>query len=210
MMTEGAAEYDSDDKYGNASAYSRPGSNDSSGTLSPGPKSANRATRFMRRLSNTIGPRKNGAPSISPTVAEEDDAAVAAQNKQQNAAQSRGTDSPQQSTATYLGDVNVQFPDTLLWKRRTMSLDSQGFLILTMARETKLQAGAVKRYHLSDFRAPYIPEMEMQELPNSIVLDFVDGSGLQVACEDRAGQMNTLHGKFLSSCPIWPSEEAGS
>src|SRR5205823_11071169 len=30
----------------------------------------------------------------------------------------------------YMGDVNVQFPDNLLWKRRTMCLDSQGFLTL--------------------------------------------------------------------------------
>lgn len=203
LMTEASGGYESDDRYGNGSGdkYSRPGSNGSSGTLSPGPKSANRATRFMRRLSNTIGSgRKNMAPSISPTVAEEDDAAVADQNEQ-HFASSRG-DSHQQSIATYLGDVNVQFPDTLLWKRRTMCLDSQGFLILSAvqgvatSRDNKLQAGAVKRYHLSDFRTPYIPEMEVQELPNSVVLDFVDGSGVQIACEDRAGQLNTLHSKY--------------
>ncbi|OIW33552.1 hypothetical protein CONLIGDRAFT_569808 [Coniochaeta ligniaria NRRL 30616] len=200
LMTEATGEYDSDDRYGNGSGdkYFRPGSNGSGGAPSPGPKSANRATRFMRRLSNTIGSsRKNMAPSISPTVAEEDDAAVADQNEQ-HTPPSRGN-SNQQSIATYLGDVNVQFPDTLLWKRRTMCLDSQGFLILSavqgvpVARDNKLQAGAVKRYHLSDFRTPYIPEMEVQELPNSVVLDFVDGSGVQIACEDRAGQLNTLH-----------------
>jgi hypothetical protein len=207
LMNEATGEYDSDDKYGNGSGdkHSRPGSNGSSVALSPGPKSANRATRFMRRLSNTIGSRKNVAPSISPTVAEEDDAAVADQYGQQNMPQSRGS-SNQQSVATYLGDVNVQFPDTLLWKRRTMCLDSQGFLILSAvqgvaaARDSKLQAGAIKRYHLSDFRTPYVPEMEVQELPNSVVLDFVDGSGVQIACEDRAGQLNTLHSK--SFCPL--------
>jgi hypothetical protein len=210
LMTEATAEYDSDDKYGNGTGdrYSRPGSNGSISALSPGPKSANRATRFMRRLSNTIGSRKNLAPSISPTVAEEDDAAVADQHQYQQQQQHatpqshRRNNSQPQSIATYLGDVNVQFPDTLLWKRRTMCLDSQGFLILsavqgvTTARDSK-QAGAIKRYHLSDFRTPYIPEMEVQELPNSVVLDFVDGSGVQIACEDRAGQLNTLHGKFL-------------
>lgn len=206
LMTEAAGEYDSDDRYGNGSGdkYSRPGSNDSGGTLSPGPKSANRASRFMRRLSNTIGARKNVAPSITPTVAEEDDAAVAGQYEQQNAVQPHGNGGHQQPIAIYVGDVNVQFPDTLLWKRRTMCLDSQGFLILSAvqgvatARDSKLQAGAIKRYHLSDFRTPYMPEMEVQELPNSVVLDFVDGSGLQIACEDRAGQLNTLHSKFLS------------
>jgi len=76
-----------------------------------------------------------------------------------------------------------------------MRLDSQGFLVLTQAQASKgmEKATGVKRYHLSDFRAPYIPEMEAQELPNSVVLDFVEGNGLQVACEDRGGQLRILH-----------------
>ncbi|KAB5570258.1 hypothetical protein GE09DRAFT_1171026 [Coniochaeta sp. 2T2.1] len=199
LMTEATGEYDSDDRYGDK--YSRPGSNSSTGSaLSPGPKNPNRATRFMRRLSNTIGStRKNMPPHISPTVAEEDDSVFADQSIKLAVHPSRGGNSNQQEIPTYLGDVNVQFPDTLLWKRRTMCLDSQGFLILstvqgvTVTKDSKLQAGAIKRYHLSDFRTPYIPEMEVQELPNSVVLDFVDGSGVQIACEDRAGQLNTLH-----------------
>jgi hypothetical protein len=105
-----------------------------------------------------------------------------------------------------MGDVNVQFPDNLLWKRRTICLDSQGFLILSavqgatavplavQGKDRHHQAGAIKRYHMSDFKTPFTPEMEVQELPNSVILDFVDGSGLQIACEDRAGQMNVLHG----------------
>ncbi len=107
------------------------------------------------------------------------------------------------SIVAYLGDVNVQFPDNLLWKRRTLCLDSQGFLLLsavqgvTAARGSReKQAGAIKRYHLSDFRTPYTPEMEVQELPNSVCLDFIDGSGLQIACEDRAGQLNVLHSEL--------------
>lgn len=121
---------------------------------------------------------------------------------------SRGSSANQQPTiVAYMGDVNVQFPDNLLWKRRAMCLDSQGFLILSTVQGvtatttaasvagTEKQAGAIKRYHLSDFRQPYTPEMEVQELPNSVCLDFVDGSGLQIACEDRAGQLSVLHSK---------------
>lgn len=86
-----------------------------------------------------------------------------------------------------------------------MCLDSQGFLILSTgngvtAPVSDRPAGTVKRYHLSDFRVPYIPEMEVQELPNSVCLDFVDGSGLQIACEDRAGQMNVLQGRYIPIC----------
>ncbi|OLN82727.1 hypothetical protein CCHL11_08761 [Colletotrichum chlorophyti] len=152
-------------------------------------KKKGRAGRFMRRLSSSLSSTsraKTMTPTaISPTVQEEDASEVARLQ--------------QPVIEAYMGDVNVQFPDNLLWKRRSMCLDSQGFLILStvaasVASKDKQPVGAgVKRYHLSDFRMPYIPDMEIQELPNSIVLDFVEGSGLQVACEDRAGQMSTLH-----------------
>ncbi|KAL0931389.1 gpi-anchored cell surface glycoprotein [Colletotrichum truncatum] len=159
---------------------------DSKSTTSDKKKS--RASRFMRRLSSSLsstGRGKTMTPTaISPTVQEEDASEVKRL---------------QQPTIDFLGDVNVQFPDNLLWKRRSMSLDSQGFLILSAvagsaATKDRPSTGAgVKRYHLSDFRMPYIPDVEVQELPNSVVLDFIEGSGLQVACEDRVGQMNVLH-----------------
>jgi len=176
-----------------------------------GPGGKSRATRFMRRLSSSLGAaRKTPTPTISPTVAEEDEVSV-------SMPPSRGSLAPHPpAIVSYLGDVNVQFPDNLLWKRRTMCLDSQGFLILSTvqgvtattpaaaAAGREKQVGAIKRYHLSDFRVPYTPEMEVQELPNSVCLDFVDGSGLQIACEDRAGQLNVLHGKH--SVPCQPDE----
>ncbi|GKT49860.1 uncharacterized protein ColSpa_10041 [Colletotrichum spaethianum] len=152
-------------------------------------KKMGRAGRFMRRLSSSLSSTGRGktmaSTAISPTVQEEDASELARLQ--------------QPTIEAFMGDVNVQFPDTLLWKRRSMCLDSQGFLILstvaaTTATKDKQPTGAgVKRYHLSDFRMPYIPDMEIQELPNSICLDFVEGSGLQVACEDRGGQMNVLH-----------------
>ncbi|KAF6812638.1 gpi-anchored cell surface glycoprotein [Colletotrichum sojae] len=149
-------------------------------------KKKGRASRFMRRLSSSLssaGRGKTMTPTaISPTVQEED------------ALEVTRLQSP--TIEAFMGDVNVQFPDNLLWKRRCLSLDSQGFLVLSSvagsaaAKDKHLPA---KRYHLSDFKTPYIPDVELQELPNSVVLDFVEGSGLQVACEDRAGQLNVLH-----------------
>jgi hypothetical protein len=52
---------------------------------------------------------------------------------------------------------------------------------------------------MSDFKPPYAPDVELQELPNSVVLDIVNGSGLQIACEDRAGQMSILNSEC---CPF--------
>ncbi|KAI1374946.1 hypothetical protein F4677DRAFT_148685 [Hypoxylon crocopeplum] len=153
-----------------------------------------RASRFIRRLSNSLGGnRKNASPNISPTVAEEDADQLAA------ASMTDVSVSSQPAVVAYMGDVNVQFPDNLLWKRRSMCLDTQGFLFLSAIQgaatsgKDKAATAGVKRYHLSDFRAPYIPDVEIQELPNSVVLDLVEGSCLQIACEDRAGQLNVLH-----------------
>lgn len=106
------------------------------------------------------------------------------------------------SNSVDIGDVNVQFPDSLLWKRRSMLLDSQGFLIISPALSAhgnsrdKANAGATRRFHLSEFKTPSIPDVEMQELPNSVVLDFIEGGGLQVACEDRSGQGRILNSEF--------------
>jgi hypothetical protein len=147
-------------------------------------KKSNRASRMLRLISSPFSAsRKSLAHGISPTVREESEPpAVSSQFPQLHPIE--------------VGDVNVQFPDNLLWKRRSMSIDSQGFLILSQAQSNKgmEKSMAVKRYHLSDFRTPFVPEMEVQELPNSVVLDFIEGGGLQVAVQDRGGQMRLLEG----------------
>ncbi|KUI65285.1 hypothetical protein VM1G_01035 [Cytospora mali] len=157
-------------------------------------KDGNRASRFMRRLSSSLSPgRKQTTAAISPTLAEENgaDAGYASPPRIMTAPAA----APSAATnEAYMGDVNVQFPDTLLWKRRTVSLDTNGFLLLSAVQGvTSIRDKQLKRYHLSDFKAPYAPEIEVQELPNSVCLDFVAGSGLQIAFQDRAGQLNGLH-----------------
>ncbi|XEV02193.1 hypothetical protein FSHL1_007480 [Fusarium sambucinum] len=150
-------------------------------TKSSGEKMKSRAGRFMRRLSSLSSSRGKTTPPtvLSPTVQEE---------------QIRPATSGPPSIVSFMGDVNVQFPDNLLWKRRNMCLDSQGFLILSaLPSQSSRTAQGTKRYHLSDFRAPYIPDVEVQELPNSVVLDLVDGSSVQLACMDRTGQVGILH-----------------
>ena len=92
-----------------------------------------------------------------------------------------------------------------------MLLDSQGTLILSPALSNgnnlkeKTTGGAIRRFHLSEFRTPSIPDVETQELPNSVVLDFIEGGGLQIACEDRAGQVRVLGGKLLRSVLLFSS-----
>lgn len=161
-------------------------------------KKSSRASRMLHRMSSSLSSsRKTLSHAMSPTVREESEPpATGVSMSPSNYSSMSGP----ATTMVEMGDVNVQFPDNLLWKRRAMRLDSQGFLILTQSQAGKStdKAAGVKKYHLSDFRTPAIPDMEAEELPNSVVLDFVDGSGLQFACEDRGGQVWVLQSKL---CP---------
>ncbi|OBT62277.1 hypothetical protein VE03_08579 [Pseudogymnoascus sp. 23342-1-I1] len=165
-------------------------------------KKASRASRMLHRMSSSLSSsRKTISHAMSPTVREESEPpATGVSMSPSNYSSMSGP----ATTMVEMGDVNVQFPDNLLWKRRAMRLDSQGFLILTQSQAGKStdKAAGVKKYHLSDFRTPAIPDMEAEELPNSVVLDFVDGSGLQFACEDRGGQVWVLQ-KLLEAHGTW-------
>ena len=71
------------------------------------------------------------------------------------------------SSVVNLGDVNVQFPDTLLWKRRHMLIDEHGLLVLSPSTSDNNTKVLTKRFPLTDFRPPYIPDQDRQELANS-------------------------------------------
>ncbi|OAX81168.1 hypothetical protein ACJ72_04495 [Emergomyces africanus] len=146
-----------------------------------------RKSRIIRRMSSiTSNSRRGIINALSPTLKEEE-SQMASLNDEEGS-------TPEPPQVVEIGEVNVQFPDTLLWKRRFMRIDDQGYLILTPGTIDGTARNIVKRYHLSEFRAPSLPDQDRQELPNSIVLDFLDGSTLQCACESRQGQSSILQG----------------
>jgi hypothetical protein len=81
-----------------------------------------------------------------------------------------------------------------LWKRRWVEIDATGNLVLSPSKHN--EKGIIKRFHLSDFSTPYPPDQDRQELPNSVVLDFIDGRSLQCACETYIAQAQVLQSKF--------------
>ncbi|PIG89508.1 GPI-anchored cell surface glycoprotein [Aspergillus arachidicola] len=146
--------------------------------LSPEGKKESRASRLLRRMSSiTSTSRKSPFSSPGPMV------------KEESTPLDTGAEIAQ---AVDIGEVNVQFPDTLLWKRRFVRVDDKGYLVLTPGNIDSSNRNMVKRYHLSEFRTPALPDEDRQELPNSILLDFLDGSTLQCACESRQGQAFVL------------------
>ncbi|KAL7905515.1 hypothetical protein GGI35DRAFT_139891 [Trichoderma velutinum] len=158
-------------------------------------KKTSRAGRFMRKLSSFSSGSKNSKTNKAPSADESRTTGTqnASVNRQQPPA-APAANSGEASIVSDLGDVNVQFPDNLLWKRRNLCLDSHGCIILSaLPAQSSRTAVGTKKYHMGEFRQPYTPDVEVQELPNSVVLDFVEGTGIQLACEDRTGQMNVLH-----------------
>lgn len=158
-----------------------------------------RTSRLMKRMSNLTGSsRRNIFNSLSSNGREQIPPAPIAERRESLTEQSSLTDSL--SHVVDIGDVNVQFPDTLLWKRRFMRIDDQGYLVLTPPTKETMERnrGVSRKFHLSDFKKPTLPDPEREELPWSILLDFEDGTCLQCACESRYAQTQVLRSR--SSC----------
>jgi hypothetical protein len=161
-------------------------------------KKGSRASRLMRRMSSlTSNSRRSIIGALSPPVKEEESSVSPLGHSGISTSSSRQT----LSEPVEIGEVNVQFPGTLLWKRRFMRIDDDGYVVLTPGTNDASARNMIKRYHLTEFRTPCLPDEDMQELPNSILLDFLDGSTLQCACESRQGQSWTLRSKFFSPSP---------
>jgi hypothetical protein len=129
-----------------------------------------------------------------------------------NAAPSMQQDRSDMPPPVVVGDLNVQFPDSLvsrsytpmsqthqlmyhqLWKRRIVEIDEAGYLIFCAPQAMDVHKRAAKKYHISEFKLPYAPDLDRQELPHSVMLDFTDNqqTGLQAACEDAMTHRQVL------------------
>lgn len=147
-------------------------------------KKESRTSKMFKRMSSSMAsmPWKNSSSNL--TLPEND-------TRTTSLASLRERPPPVQ-----VGELNIQFPDTLLWKRRWVEIDSMGNLVLSPSRSN--EKGVVKRFHLGEFRTPYPPDQDRQELPNSVVLDFIDGRTLQCACETYMAQAQVLQSKSIS------------
>lgn len=169
-------------------------------------KKGSRTSRLLHRMSSiTSNSQKSILGALSPPQSAKEDPAPSSEKGPEPAPEPEPKSEPKSEQpceapqAIDIGEVNVQFPDTLLWKRRFVRVDDQGYLVLAPANVDSTGRNMTKRYHLTEFRMPCLPDEDRQELPNSILLDFLDGSTLQCACESRQGQAAVLDSK--SSTP---------
>lgn len=135
-------------------------------------------------MSSALSPRRNIAQTLSPPLSDQ-----AIEESQEPATR-------QKWTTQEIGDINIQFPDNLLWKRRHLAVNAGGNLILSPATSDKGSKIKPKTYHVAQFRAPYVPDQDREEMPHSIMLDFQDGSTLQCSCTDGVSQTRVLQGEL--------------
>ncbi|MCJ1308940.1 hypothetical protein MMC25_002595 [Agyrium rufum] len=166
---------------------SRPLSQASSSEGADGqPKKESRTTRLFKRMSTmSSASRRSIAQALSPTPQEEAGSAEGEYFPPDTVVE-------EEPASVDIGDINVQFPDTLLWKRRHMEIDGKGYLVLSRAKADDHSKITPKKHHLSEFRSPYVPDLDMQELPNSVILDYKNGSTLQLGCENPVAQARVL------------------
>lgn len=162
-------------------------------------KGSSRAQRLMKRVSNLTGLR--GTKNLSSSSMVDFHPQEQPDTIQEEGYGRNGSVSESLLHVVDIGDVNVQFPDALLWKRRFMRIDDQGYLIFSPpANEANLR-NVSRKFHLADFRAPTLPDLEREQMAWSVLLDMKDGSCIQCACENRTAQQNVLRSEY----PINPA-----
>ncbi|GAM90688.1 hypothetical protein ANO11243_087330 [Dothideomycetidae sp. 11243] len=179
--------------------------------LPASPTKANRTSRFLKRMSglSAVTRKLSTKPgtSLNGTIMPETETLEEAMLD------------PTAPSPVRIGDVNVQFPRTGLWKRRFVEIDAAGRLVFSTNEQSSLPVrhrGPISLYHASssskagtrmfDMRkiaGVYVPHPDDMELANSIVLGLVGDEGdITVACEDGRGQVALLRCKhyfqFLS------------
>ncbi|KAF2486386.1 hypothetical protein BDY17DRAFT_291404 [Neohortaea acidophila] len=153
------------------------------------PKEGSRTTRFFKRMSNIGGKRRSAMQQVP-----EGGSNAAVSNSATPITTAGGNILP----AVSVGDLNIQFPDSLLWKRRTVLIDEHGQIKFTLSSSSPNSrpgtALGTRSFPLTAFKAPFVPDTDRMELPNSIMLDFVrEATTLQLACEDTVSHIHVCH-----------------
>ncbi|KAK6533517.1 hypothetical protein TWF694_002456 [Orbilia ellipsospora] len=95
------------------------------------------------------------------------------------------------------GSFNVQLPDTMFWKRRYLKIESDNWLYLHSGVDQF--SPLTGKYNIkTEFRDVVIPDIDEQELPNSVNLRLVEGGALACACQNSQELNNIL--KVVRSC----------
>ena len=121
-------------------------------------KKESRKSRLFKRMSNiSAASRRSIASALSPVRKDIKDEPIVEHHEP-----SRETIKP---LAVEVGDVNIQFPDTLLWKRRHMKIDEGEILVLSASKSDNVGFPQQKHCFLYIYDMLTLPA-EIKELQN--------------------------------------------
>jgi hypothetical protein len=165
-------------------------------------KGGSRAHRLMKRVSNLTGRRSAKNLSSSSQVDFHRDEQYGTIEERMEPGDANASYAESLLHVVDIGDVNVQFPDSMLWKRRFMRIDDQGYLIFSPPATDANLRNASRKFHLADFHEPTLPDLEREQMAWSVILDMKDGNSIQCACEGRAAQQQVLQSEstIIFSC----------
>ncbi|KAF2148276.1 hypothetical protein K461DRAFT_59947 [Myriangium duriaei CBS 260.36] len=186
--------------------------------LPSSPPKGNRTSRFLKRMSGLSAVTrkrsvKPGPPINTPALLEIQHLDLPNDHGFEPSLSEAMLD-PSTRSSVRIGDVNVQFPHTGLWKRRCVEIDAAGKLVFSTndmssfpARHREpaglysssiLKAGGVRAFDLKNITAVYVPRPDDMELANSVVLSLGRDEGtITVACEDGTGQAALLNCEYI-------------
>lgn len=161
-------------------------------------KKQSRTSRMLKRLSGLGKTRSLRDPTLSPTRDEpQPDILEEPINTEIGTEADDQTELDPQMTrhVVDIGEVNVQFVETLLWKRRFLRVDDQGYLIFAPPVNDISTRGKSRKIHLEELHRPSLPDHEREEMAWSIMLDLKSGGTVQCACESKRAQRSVLKSK---------------
>ncbi|PNS19364.1 hypothetical protein CAC42_2541 [Sphaceloma murrayae] len=195
---------------------------------SPNPSKRDRTSRFLKRMSGLSAVSRKrqskadaqsqnlAVPSTIPSLPYSPDKPLPAEPpfslEGLGPSLTEGTPSPLPSIR--IGDVNVQFPHSGLWKRRFVEIDHQGVLTFSVNDKSSYSTrhgnvpmstfnpggrrAGTKEWDLREVSKVYVPRVEDMELAHSVVLELEEGE-VVVACEDGRGQREVYNGEFSNA-----------
>lgn len=152
-------------------------------------KKSSRTSRMLKRLSGLGLSRSRNKDAITTPPTQE------SPHPETISEQGESVDPLAMRTVVDIGEVNVQFPETLLWKRRFLRVDDQGFLIFAAPVSDSSSRGKSRKIHLEELLQPALPDREREQMSWSIVLDLKTGGTVQCACENGSAQRSFLKSK---------------
>lgn len=157
-------------------------------------KKGSKASRMLKRLSG-FGKSRNKSSLTSPT-----------QESLHHEPIQEDSETPDvmMRSVVDVGEVNVQFPETLLWKRRFLRVDNQGYLIFAPPTNDLSTRGKSRKFHLDELYQPTLPDLEREEMACSIILDLRIGGTISCACESKDAQRLILKSELITITKPYP------